>query len=300
MLSALSTLACLRTTGVGIKTTVRAQRLANGDETNASDLALLLYRVKEEYPRTRLPGREKLEAGIDEAAGVLDECQEQDIAVIPYGHNKYPSSLHGLEEPPPMLYRRGSSDSIQTGVAIVGTRSPSTYGKRCARRLGELFGEAGFWVVSGLALGCDRAAHEGCLKAGGKTSAVLAHGLDSIYPTSNRDLADRILDEEGSLWSEHGPGVSPKAHQYVQRNRIQSGLTGGVIVVEAGPESGTLHTAEFAREQGRLLGCLTPGAKSNQKLQAGNEKLLSEGAFPIRGPGDIERFAAQIRDSRDG
>lgn len=299
MLAAHATLACLNTSGIGTKTTRRAQSLADGNEASASDLASLLARVKNRHARTRLPEKEQIEAGLTKASDILRTCEQSGIEVVVPGDSGYPDSLKGIEDPPPVLYRRGSPNSLRPGVAIVGTRTPSDYGERCARRLGEVFAETGFWVVSGLALGCDQAAHEGCLDAGGQTSAVLAHGLDTVHPTSNQSLAERILDYGGSLWSEHAPGVPPKSHQYVQRNRIQSGLVGGVIVVEAGPDSGTLHTARFAREQGRLLGCLAPGSKESQQLQDGNRKLLREGALPIGGPADIEDFAENLRSTLD-
>ena len=151
-------------------------------------------------------------------------------------------------------------------------------------------------MVSGLALGCDAAVHRGCLEVRGRTSAILAHGLDEVHPRKHTSLAQEILDSGGSLWSEHPPGTPPRSHQYVQRNRLQTGLSLGAIVVEAGPDSGTMHTARFAVEQGRILGCLDPRSEEGKQLQSGNEKLLEHGAHSIYDEEDIGHFIERLRE----
>jgi DNA processing protein len=157
-----------------------------------------------------------------------------------------------------------------------------------------VFGEEEFWVISGLALGCDAAAHRGCLEAGGKTSAILAHGLDETHPRKHMSLAQEILDSGGALWSEYPPGTPPRNHQYVQRNRLQTGLSRGVIVVEAGPDSGTMHTARFALEQGKTLSCLASRDENGKRLKSGNDVLLEQGAYSIHNEEDVEKLVRQL------
>jgi DNA processing protein len=147
-------------------------------------------------------------------------------------------------------------------------------------------------VVSGLALGIDAAAHEGCLKAGGITVAILAHGLDRITPHSNRGLADQILESEGCLVAEHAPGVPPVRQEYVRRNRIQSGMAACSIMVESAEEGGAIHQGNFAARQGRPLYVVTPpaGTSGSEDFKyAGAERLMKEAkARPIGSRADLE------------
>lgn len=296
MLSPLHTLGLLQIKGIGTKSVLRAQRLS-AEVSDQADLVSLMQRVKERYPKTQVtPDESAVSSSLKKAEKILSDCESKGITVLVPGTEEFPSSLLDLEAPPPILYCRGASQPSPPAVAVVGTRSPSRYGKRCARRLGQILAEQDFEVISGLALGCDTAAHRGCMEVGGQTGAVLAHGLDEIHPRKNASLAKEILSQGGSLWSEYPPSTHPQKHQYVQRNRLQAGLTSGVIVVEAGPDSGTLHTARFALEQEKILGCLAPQDKKERRLQSGNDKLLENGAYSVHDEEDVTRLIGLLRD----
>ena len=164
-------------------------------------------------------------------------------------------------------------------IAIVGTREPTQYGAESARKLGGIFAKEGFVVVSGLATGIDAQAHKGALDANGMTIAVLAHGLHTVYPPENKKLANKILDKNGALVSEYPWDKNSSRYSFVERDRIQSGLSLGVFVVETGIGGGTMHTAGFCKKQNRKLIVLSPEDFSEK--QQGNTKLISDGSADI-------------------
>lgn len=185
--------------------------------------------------------------------------------------------LSHLSDPPKSLFAKGNLDCFKMPcLAIVGTRRPSNYGLRCAFTFSKTLAEQGFCIISGLARGVDTAAHWGALKANGRTIAVLGHGLDRIYPTENRVLAEEILDKGGCLLSEYPIGTPPLPHHFPTRNRLISGLSLGVIVVEAAKKSGSLITARLAAEQGREVFVL-PGLSDDTGFM-GSHWLIQQGA----------------------
>ncbi len=159
----------------------------------------------------------------------------------------------------------------------MGSREPSEYGKKVARRLGKRLAEAGMVVVSGLAKGCDTEAHWGCIEAGGKTVAILAHGLDTVYPEENAQLAKAIISSGGCLLSEYIPPAEPTKKSFIERDRIQAALSKGIIVVESDVDGGTMHTAGFASQLGRKLGCMGYDREVADAKLGGNNKLVAEG-----------------------
>ncbi|MBF2025893.1 MAG: DNA-protecting protein DprA [Oscillatoriales cyanobacterium C42_A2020_001] len=195
----------------------------------------------------------------------------------------YPRLLLETPDPPPLLYYRGVVEPQElTGfapmVAIVGTRTPSEYGKRWTQRITTLLTQQGFTVVSGLAEGIDTEAHRSCLAARGRTIAVLGCGTDVIYPWSNRKLHQQIV-QSGLILSEHPTGTKPDRIFFPRRNRIIAGLCRATLVMEAGEKSGGLITAHYANEYGREVYAL-PGSLDNPTA-IGCLKLISKGAHPI-------------------
>lgn len=181
---------------------------------------------------------------------------------------QYPQKLQDIPSPPKRLYAIGDISLLhRPSAAIVGTRSPSNEGKRQALLWGERRASEGKIVVSGLAKGVDSFGHLGCLKGGGKTIAVMAQGLDmAIYPSERAKLAALILERGGLLLSEQPPGTPVHPGRLVARNRIQSGLSESVIIVEMGIVSGTAHTVRFAWDQGREVQVVDLPAEGNQFL----------------------------------
>ncbi|KUO52302.1 MAG: hypothetical protein APF76_04510 [Desulfitibacter sp. BRH_c19] len=187
----------------------------------------------------------------------------------------YPSLLKQIHDPPPVLFYRGELKKHKLNIAIVGSRKCSHYGKEVAKYLSIKLAEKGINVVSGMARGIDSHAHLGALSAGGYTTAVLGSGLDVIYPPENVGMYNRIV-QTGLVISEYHPGVSPEAGNFPARNRIISGLSQGVIVIEAAAKSGSLITVDFALEQGRDVFAV-PG-NITSKNSKGTNNLIKQGA----------------------
>ena len=190
----------------------------------------------------------------------------------------YPAQLAEIYNPPYALYYRGNlPDWNMPAVGIVGTRMASGSGLDAAFSLGFDFGSRGIPVVSGLALGIDSAAHRGCCESGGVTIAVLGCGPERVYPASNREIAAKIIGGGGAVVSEYLPGEEPRKHHFPERNRLISGLSRAVVVVDAPGKSGALITADFALEQGRDLYIHRAGyraAGSHQRL----DRMVFDGA----------------------
>ncbi len=195
----------------------------------------------------------------------------------------YPVRLAHLDHPPPMIYVKGRIDLLNApSVAIVGSRNCSAAGHAFARKMGDQLSAAGLIIVSGLARGIDRAAHEAALSRG--TVAVLAGGLDNIYPPEHADLQGEIATQ-GVLVTEQPPGFKPRGADFPRRNRIISGLCHGVIIVEAARRSGTLTTARFALEQGRTVFAV-PGHPLDPRAE-GTNRLIQQGATMIVSAEDV-------------
>ncbi|HSL92928.1 MAG TPA: DNA-processing protein DprA [Candidatus Limnocylindrales bacterium] len=223
------------------------------------------------------------EAG-ERATRILETCGKAGIRMIPLGSGDYPAALRPIPDAPLVLYRAGGGVPWENSVAVVGSRAPTTPGLEFAGELASDLGAAGWTVVSGMARGIDPAAHEGALRGGGKTAAVLGCGVDVVYPPEAGRLRSRIL-EQGALLSEYPPGILPLPRHFPARNRIISGISRGVVVVEAPSRSGALITAQLALDQGREV-MAVPGNPLFPHT-AGSNRLLREGAAPVTGAGDV-------------
>ncbi len=201
------------------------------------------------------------------------------IEEISIDSEDYPKQLKEIYDPPLKLYVLGNKQLLkEKGIAIVGSRKATEYGKNVAQQISKQLSEAGINIISGLALGIDSYAHLGTLQKEniGKTIAVLGSGLDKIYPKENIELARRIIKSGGCIVSEYPIGTSASKLNFPQRNRIISGLSKGVLVVEAGEKSGSLITADFALEQGREVFAV-PG-DINKENSKGTNDLIKQGA----------------------
>lgn len=231
------------------------------------------------------------EAGLDE----YEVCPETVIdtelkaaskvraQLICYGEAAYPAPLYDLPDAPPLLWARGNIDLLQQdGIALVGARNASSLGLRMARALARDLGTSGQVVISGLARGIDAAAHEAALSTG--TIAVFGGGVDRIYPAENKELAKRVL-KQGLILSEQAMGLHPQARHFPPRNRIISGLSKAVVVVEAAAKSGSLITARNALDQGRDV-LAVPGHPFDARA-AGCNILIRDGAVLVRNGSDV-------------
>ncbi|MBI5330938.1 MAG: DNA-protecting protein DprA [Betaproteobacteria bacterium] len=223
----------------------------------------------------------------------LDWLEQPDNHFIPLTDPRYPKRLLDLSDAPAWLYAKGDPDWLaRPMVAIVGSRHASAQGARDAAAFAQALSEAGLTVVSGLAAGVDAAAHEGALRGIGSSVAVVGTGLDRVYPARNRELAHRLA-AQGCIVSEFPLGTPPKAGHFPRRNRIISGLSLGVLVVEAALESGSLITARLAAEQGREVFAL-PGS-IHSALSKGCHRLIKQGAKLVECAADLlEELGGQI------
>ena len=206
------------------------------------------------------------------------------IEEISINSKEYPQNLKNIYDPPKKIYLIGNKDLLyQKGIAIVGARDATQYGKKIAYNLAKELSEQNIVIISGLAIGIDSYAHKGSLKKG--TIAVLGSGIDNIYPKENLELAREIIKNKGCIISEYPLGTKPERLHFPQRNRIISGLSDGVVVIEASKKSGALITAEFALEQGKEVFAV-PG-DINKKQSEGTNQLIKDGAILLTSATDI-------------
>ena len=219
------------------------------------------------------------------AARLLDRGTSAGVRALPWTHAAYPRQLAAIDDPPAVLWVRGDPARLSApAVAIVGSRTGSPYACAVAERLAAGLAEGGVAVISGLARGVDAAAHRGALSAGGPTVAVLGSGVDVVYPPEHASLAEEIV-AHGVVASELGPGAPPLPYHFPRRNRILSGLSRAVVVVEATERSGSLITARLAAEQGREVMAVPGNVLSGRSR--GAHRLIRDGARIVETAGDI-------------
>jgi DNA processing protein len=268
-----------------------AERLRHGD-SGAIVLDRLLQKHWRDEPEKRLELTERAEAAVQRAT-------DSGIAAISWNDAAYPPALTTIADPPPMLWTRGRVESLsRPAVAIVGSRAGSPYALSVAEQLAVDLASAGLVVVSGLARGVDSAAHRGALTGGGATVAILGSGVDVVYPREHAGLA-RQIEQDGAVVSELVPGTPPQAQFFPRRNRIISGLSRAVVVIEAGEKSGSLITARCALEQGRDVLAVPGNVLSGRNR--GAHALLRDGARIVESADDVlEELGMASGASRSG
>lgn len=231
-------------------------------------------------------------AGLDEVEREMATATAFGARFVAMGEADYPERLQAVEGPPPLLAVKGGSGVLRRpAVAIVGARNASLAGRKMAAILAKGLGEAAHVIVSGLARGIDAAAHEASLSTG--TIAVFAGGLDRLYPPENAGLAEKIVETGGALVSEMPFGWDPRARDFPRRNRLISGISLGVVVVEAALRSGSLHTARFAAEQGREVFAV-PGSPLDPRAEGANDLLRNGATLVTRAEHVIEALTPII------
>ena len=216
----------------------------------------------------------------------LEYIKNNKIEIITIKDKEYPQILKQIYDPPIAIYLIGNKNILNdTNIAIIGCRECSEYGKNMARQLAYNIANNKINIVSGLAKGIDAESHIGAIKANAKTIAVLGNGIDTIYPKENITIAKEIIEKGGAIITEYPLGTKPQRKNFPERNRIVSGISKGVIVVEAKEKSGTLITVDFALEQGRDV-FVVPG-NLNSKNSVGTNELIKQGAKIITSYKDI-------------
>lgn len=279
---------------------------AVADRSTAEDLEALPPRAAGEpllrwACRCRTPSSE-LDAEVARVSRIADEqlraAARFGAVPVPLGDPRFPACLAAIPDPPPLLWTRGQpSAHAEPGVAIVGSRAATPYALSMARHLAGGLADAGVVVVSGLARGVDSSAHQAVVSAGGRTVGVLGCGIDRVYPAEHEELA-RDITREGAVVSEFPPGVLPLKYHFPLRNRIISGLSLAVVVVEAPEKSGALITASAAAEQGRDV-MVVPGQALGGRNRGGH-LLIRDGAKVVERVDDILNELSGLTDKTPG
>ena len=264
---------------VGRKTATEFLKFKSNDFNNINDIydAIRSYiSMGKKFPNV---SKEQISESFNKSEILINKTLDQKFAVITFDHENYPKKLQHIDDPPLILYAKGNLETLnkESSVALIGKRKVSRYGSEASEQMGYNFAKENFVIVSGLALGCDTHAHKGCVKANGLGIAVLAHGLDQVHPNSNKNLVDKLIEKNGLLITEYSLGTNPMKFNYVERDRIQSGLSEAVIVLESDEISGTMQTVQFAEKQERPIGVLDfPVEAYEQGIALGNKLLIKE------------------------
>lgn len=226
----------------------------------------------------------------------IKDIESKGIKIITIEDDEYPENLKNIYDPPLMLFSKGKFKKCRKYIGIVGSRVCTSCGRTIARTLANDLAGYDIGVISGMARGIDTEAHNGSIEGGGFTCAVLGCGCDIVYPPENRRLMERI-EKSGSVLSEYPPGTLPEAFNFPRRNRIISGISDGVLVVEAGEKSGALITVNFALEQGRDVFAVPGSILSN--CSRGCNMLIRDGARPVMGVEDIlNELGIELQDNK--
>lgn len=227
----------------------------------------------------------------------MERIERFKVSILSFQEKGFPKALLETQEPPPVLFMRGTIlPDDELAVAVIGSRGPTVYGKQVAERFGEGLAQKGVTVVSGMARGIDACAHRGALKAGGRTIAVLGCGVDRVYPPEHKKLMEEIV-AQGAVVSEFPMGAEPKAGHFPTRNRIIAGLSRGVLVVEARENSGVFSTVNWALEQGKDVFAV-PGPITSP-VSRGPNQLIKQGACLVESVEEVLE-ALKIAPSENG
>lgn len=221
---------------------------------------------------------------LEKAANVLNENRKYEIKTVLYNSKNYPNNLKTIDNPPAILYIKGRNftKGHEKALACVGTRTPTKFAVNATNYLIPQWVNEEFIIISGLAIGVDTLSHIACIENKGTTVAVLAHGLDTIYPKENKDLANKILDNGGTLVSEYPIGTKADKFRFVNRNRLIVGLSKGTVVFESKVKSGTMHAVDYTIDQGKQVFCPKPGTeKDNENLEGLRFIINNKNAIPI-------------------
>lgn len=291
-------LTLLKTPKIGPVSVKAINAKANFNISGLYDLYNLIAETRISHATIPLPDLLELEKAFIHAQQVMEQCDKKNIAIITANDAYYPKKLLRLSDYPIVTYLRGNIDAINAtlSAAVIGTREPSPFGFKMGRRVSTLLAKNGFSIISGLAIGCDTAGHLGALDIQAPTVAVLASGVDIIYPKENTALAEKIIDQGGALFSEYEVGFRPQKSTFVERDRLQSGLSDGLLVIETDVQGGTMHAVKAAKKMNMTVGCVSNHPESLKDFSKirGNKMLINEGALPIDSPEQIWNFIKKM------
>lgn len=293
--------------GIGTKTILKISENIIDKSLTIEDLLDFLKRAKiKKLPSLSL--KELKDANVA-ANRIIEYSEKHNISMLSYYDDIFPENLrnaineNGKEDPPLLLWYRGDLSILKLpGLAVIGTREATPEGIIGGTYISSEFAKRGFNIISGLAIGCDTCGHIGALNVGGKTTAFLANGLDheSIYPTENQSLAEKIVDNGGLLLSEYSVSENVNRYQLVARDRLQAGLALATLVIQTGIKGGTMHAANTTLLAGKPLYVMKFKSDSvnNHEKCLGNATLVEKGAKYISGSDNIDAICKHIKDRK--
>lgn len=296
-------IACLSLDGIGA-TTVRRLLASDTNLRSAEDVIARLETSRP--PRSRPVSPATFLSAMAKAEGILEECGANAIATLTVDEADYPPLLFQDSAAPPLLYVKGSRSAIRGGIAIVGTRRPTARSHATAFRIGQRCGRAGIVAVSGMAVGCDQAVHEGCVAESGTTVAVLGGGILSAVADTGQGLAERIIASGGCLVSAYPPTANTEIHRLVERDRLIAAMSTGVFIIETALNGGSMHAARHAhRKLLRPVAVLGPYGEQ-QEWPSDNEIVAAELGAAVISSGDqfdgwrrhADSFSSTAEDSK--
>lgn len=254
------------------------------------DIVSIFENIKNYNKKINIPTLENVKIAYEKANKIVSLSKEQNIKSIDILNKNFPQKLKHIENPPQILFYKGNYNAVinENTVAIIGSRKSYKESEKNAYEISKRLSIERYSIISGLAIGCDTYAHKGCLDSKGMTVGVLSNGLDRIYPAQNRELAENIIENNGCLLSEYPIGFSSFKKNFIERDRIQSGLSLGTIVIQASIKSGTMHTANFTLQQNRALFCFDIDESGNKFLLENNK------AISIKGKEDIDKIRYEL------
>ncbi|MCR8743814.1 DNA-processing protein DprA [Romboutsia lituseburensis] len=284
------TLLCIP--NVGRKTVLYLIESIEKFPINESELLEIFISSKLTNKKIYIPTLDEIKKAKEKSNDIILNSSILNIKYIDILNEKFPKSLKQIKDKPVMLFYKGNYKCIedQKTINIIGSRKASINGLKEAYKLGYDFGKDKYCVVSGLAIGCDEQAHKGCLDANGNTVAVLPSAIDKIYPYKNNYLAEKIIENKGCLISEYPIGKNISKNQFIERDRIQSGISKSVLLCESSLKSGSMHTIEFAKLQGKIISCIDINADGNEAIKKDKRCVI------IRNEKDIKELKNKINN----
>lgn len=289
--------------GIGRRTAFKICKLANHEIIdNDFDLQEFIIGLAADKKISRLQEYTKAELGIAFKQGeeVLEKSERAGIKILSAFDNDFPEYLKNIYDKPIILNLKGNYKNLNNhdGIAIIGTREPTKEGEISGEFFGEYFGRKGYNVVSGLAKGCDTAVHLGCLKGGGMTTAIVAHGLHMVYPIENEELTQSIVDSGSVLLSEYFIGEGALANNFIERDRLQAGLSKATIVIQTDIEGSTMHTVNATLNANKPLAAVQYEPDIYSSEIRGNDMLIKTGkAFSLTSS-SVDEFYKMISDKQ--
>lgn len=270
--------------GIGKKSLLLFRKYVNSNNTDIekldnTDIMNIYHQIKTLEKWIKVPYIDELKIADEKAEKIIENCKRSKVRIITIEDKDYPKEFNQIDSPPIIYFARGNHNALlyNKKIAIIGTRYPTYRGKKIAYDIAEYFTKRDYVIISGLAIGCDTFGHFGCIENKGQTVATLPSDVINIYPRENRDLAEKIIMNNGCIISEYPIGTKINDYMFIERDRLQAALSKVVIVIETEINGGTMHTVRFAKKYNKKIACLTYpySLRGHTKIQ-GNKILLKE------------------------